>query len=943
VEAQLLGALGLCAERVGARPGGKVPGRDPDLERAAIHPSTLAFCLPSAEAVVRAFWVSHFHWDREWYRTFQAFRARLVDATDALLELCAADPGYRFLLDGQTVAVEDYLAVRPHRAAELRALIEAGRVAIGPWYVQPDSLLPAGESHVRNLLEGRHTGDAFGGASRIGYTPDSFGHPAQLPQILAGFGLRAFVFWRGHGDEQAVLPPEFDWQAPDGSAVLACQLRLGYFNAASDARSDADEVAAAVAKRAIELAALTRSGAILLLNGFDHAPPEARAADLAQRVAAATGFPVERALLEDFAAAIEDCPERRPAHRGELVGARAAPLLFGVWSTRSWIKLANRAAERELLAWAEPWAAFGALLGAPDERPALRSAWRELLANHAHDSICGCSRDEVHEQMRPRFDAARELARETARRSLERVAGQTPLRRGSWNDELELAVFNPSPHPRSDRVSFAIDPHPFMVPAARPQDVMHPAMLRGATEGSYESDGAPVRSVAASEPGRLCLVPDRALPRSRARGARRARVRLEARARAAHCAGADGRDRGGPARQRAGGDRGLERARRGAPRWRHRRRAGRSELCGAARGRRRGRPRRQLRLRSGRRERRPRGERSRNPRDPPGGHRATAHRAHPLGPRAACEDRRARSAERCEIQLDTEIVLAEGVPRVDVELRLENTASDHRLRLLFPLGAEVAAFAAATTFDVASAPGRAADAPQGRGAARSEAKPSEAWAPRRLGAARAHHVRAPGLGPRGRAHGGRARSARGGDRSRASGRRARAHARARGRLPLAARSRDAPDARRTGHVGAGRAVPRRAPCTARVVRGLDAASAQDAEWGLRAVEAGPAANALWSEGESLLSLAPRALLLSALKPAADGRGIVVRVLNPTPDPIDAELRFGLRVAGASFVRLDEAPADGAPARDGSVLRFPVGPHALQSLLVEFDGGLRRST
>src|SRR6185436_9484280 len=116
----------------------------------------------------------------------------------------------------------------------------------------------------------------------------------------------------------------------------------------------------------------TRSGAILLLNGFDHAPPEARAADLARRVAIATGFPVQRALLDDFVAAVEASPEQRPAHRGELVSARAAPLLFGVWSTRSWIKLANRAAERELLAWAEPWAALGACLGACDERAALR-------------------------------------------------------------------------------------------------------------------------------------------------------------------------------------------------------------------------------------------------------------------------------------------------------------------------------------------------------------------------------------------------------------------------------------------------------------------------------------------------------------------------------------------------------------------------------------------
>ena len=93
---------------------------------------------------MRAFLVSHTHWDREWYRTFQAFRARLVDAVDRVLELCAADPGYRFLLDGQSIALEDYAAIRPGRVAELRARIAEGRLAIGPWYVQPDSFLPAG-------------------------------------------------------------------------------------------------------------------------------------------------------------------------------------------------------------------------------------------------------------------------------------------------------------------------------------------------------------------------------------------------------------------------------------------------------------------------------------------------------------------------------------------------------------------------------------------------------------------------------------------------------------------------------------------------------------------------------------------------------------------------------------------------------------------------------
>ena len=95
--------------------------------------------------VVKAFLVSHTHWDREWYRSFESFRARLVDTIDRVLELVAQDPGYRFLLDGQTIVLEDYLAVRPARRKDLESAVRDGRIAIGPWYVQPDSLLPSSQ------------------------------------------------------------------------------------------------------------------------------------------------------------------------------------------------------------------------------------------------------------------------------------------------------------------------------------------------------------------------------------------------------------------------------------------------------------------------------------------------------------------------------------------------------------------------------------------------------------------------------------------------------------------------------------------------------------------------------------------------------------------------------------------------------------------------------
>ena len=240
--------------------------------------------------------VSHFHWDREWYRPFEAYRARLVDAVDRVLDLLDADPGYRFLLDGQAIVVEDYLAVRPERRPALEAGLRAGRLAAGPWYVQPDSLLPSGEAHVRNLLHGRRVLGALGPVSTVGYVPDSFGHPAQLPQLLAGFGLGSFVYWRGSGDEIDEVGPVYRWVAPDGSAVEALLLREGYFNAAG-LPADAAGAASVLAALAARLAAA--GSPVLLMNGFDHALPDPHTGAAAAALARLTGATVLRGLLED--------------------------------------------------------------------------------------------------------------------------------------------------------------------------------------------------------------------------------------------------------------------------------------------------------------------------------------------------------------------------------------------------------------------------------------------------------------------------------------------------------------------------------------------------------------------------------------------------------------------------------------------------------------------
>jgi alpha-mannosidase len=140
--------------------------------------------------------VPHTHWDREWAESFQAYRVRLVELLDRVLAELEADPGFHFLLDGQMAVVDDYLEVRPEAADRLKALVAQGQLEIGPWYVLMDEFLVSGETILRNLELGLARAADFGGAMRVGYLPDSFGHVAQMPQLLQLSGIGHAVVWR---------------------------------------------------------------------------------------------------------------------------------------------------------------------------------------------------------------------------------------------------------------------------------------------------------------------------------------------------------------------------------------------------------------------------------------------------------------------------------------------------------------------------------------------------------------------------------------------------------------------------------------------------------------------------------------------------------------------------------------------------------------------------
>ncbi|MDQ6858939.1 MAG: hypothetical protein M3Z65_08105, partial [Chloroflexota bacterium] len=360
------------------------------------------------------------------YERFEQFRARLVPMVGSLLDLLEREPRFRsFTFDGQTIPLEDHLTVRPADRPRIEALVHADRLLIGPWYVLADLLLVSGESIVRNLQEGLRVAGSFGRASRVAYVADPFGHPAQLPQVLRGFGYGSYVFARGVGDEGEELGSEFQWEAPSGDRVLASHQVAHYDNAlplvaegiepVSDVRRRVRRMLPRIMDRTAPYAA---GDALLFMVGTDHTPAFDTLPDAVDAIGqAAPRTKAAIATLEEFIAAL---PAPRGVFHGEMVSGKYRPILRGVNSTRVWIKQENAACERLLLERCEP---LDALAGGA-ERETLRSLWRTLLENHPHDSICGCSIDAVHDlDMRPRFARVRADGERLATQLSARLAG----------------------------------------------------------------------------------------------------------------------------------------------------------------------------------------------------------------------------------------------------------------------------------------------------------------------------------------------------------------------------------------------------------------------------------------------------------------------------------------------------------------------------------------
>ncbi|MYL20187.1 mannosylglycerate hydrolase [Halobacillus litoralis] len=352
--------------------------------------------------------VPHMHWDREWYFTTEESRILLVNNMEEIMDKLENDPDYPYyVLDGQTSILEDYFAVKPENEERVRKLVQEGKLIIGPWYTQTDEMVVGAESIVRNLLYGHKDSEAFGAPMKIGYLPDSFGQSAQMPQIFNGFDIHYSIFWRGTSERHGTDKTEFHWESEDGSRVLVQLFPLGY---AIGKYLPEDEEA--LQKRIDKYFGVLDRGAttdhIILPNGHDQMPIQENIHTIIEKLQRL--YPDREFFLSRYENVFKELEKNDdlPLLSGEFLDGKYMRVHRSIYSTRNDIKAANTRVENKLTNILEPLASMAYSLGFEYHHGLIELIWKEIMKNHAHDSIGCCCSDKVHREIVNRLFLAEE-------------------------------------------------------------------------------------------------------------------------------------------------------------------------------------------------------------------------------------------------------------------------------------------------------------------------------------------------------------------------------------------------------------------------------------------------------------------------------------------------------------------------------------------------------
>ena len=422
---------------------------------------------------VHIFYFASTHWDREWYQSFQRFRYRLVDMFDHLIELFEKDPDYKvFHTDGQTVVLDDYAKVaEKENILKLKELIKEKKVLVGPWYVMPDEFLPSGESLIRNLMKGNRVAKRWGTDTwKYGYINDIFGHIAQMPQIFNNFNIKYALLGRGTNENDPVF---FRWQAPNGDECFSFRLEpefgYGKFTNIKDfdggkSTNNPDIVERIKEEVDGELKRAKGIPIVILMDAGDHTEASKYATEYIKLIKEL--YPdavVHHENLCEQGKLLESYFDKLPVIKGELNKTAIyrhayLNLITHTLSSHYPLKKENDECQSLLEKEIEPIYVSAMIDGIYLNHNFVDEAYEYLLKNQPHDSICGCSIDRVHLDMKCRFAQVKEICNTIKENFIHKTEDRDGVATG--DQEHLLTIYNPSLYDieRTERIELEFAP-----------------------------------------------------------------------------------------------------------------------------------------------------------------------------------------------------------------------------------------------------------------------------------------------------------------------------------------------------------------------------------------------------------------------------------------------------------------------------------------------------
>jgi alpha-mannosidase len=338
--------------------------------------------------------VPHTHYDAIWVFTKEDyFHINLLLILKEVVEL-VEKTDFKFLIE-QTFLLEELETRYPELFSKVNRYIKEGKIEIANGeYLMADTMLPEGETLVREILVGkRYVKEKFGIDVPVMWQADSFGLNAQLPQIYKKSGYKYVAFRRGIGERK---PSEFIWEGLDGTGILSHWMPLGY-------RAGLD--LAKLGESHEKLSELAATSHILMPSGSGVTMPQSETPEFVKawnenngkrgKIQIATPVEFFKALENE----VKDQNLTMAVRKGEMYSGKHSEVFPNCCSSRMWIKQGLYNYESWLLC-CERWSTISSLVNSHYPSEEMKNCWRKILFLAFHDVAPGTGMDSGYDDVK---------------------------------------------------------------------------------------------------------------------------------------------------------------------------------------------------------------------------------------------------------------------------------------------------------------------------------------------------------------------------------------------------------------------------------------------------------------------------------------------------------------------------------------------------------------